>query len=193
MKRLILLFLLFSESFLLNAQISFYREELEFGLDSAFFSVKGNYFFRNEANREIRPVIYFPVGTAAVEKSIDTLIAFDVADPEHPFTVLVQDSVAHFEMKLPPDSRKQVVIYYRQRHDGHRARYILTSTQTWKRPLEYASYRLIAPKEIVISRFSLGPPKVSDFGTMQIYSWEKKNFMPAEDFRLIFSIKKTDR
>ena len=184
----LLIFLFFSSS--VRAQLDFFHEELEFGIDSVSFSVKGNYFFRNQSGREIKPVIYFPVGKTEGKNPIDKILVFDQKDPGHPYRVHVVDSVADFELAIPAFGQKQIVLYYRQQHDGKQVRYILTSTRHWKKPLEFASYKLVIQKNIKIRKFSMKPDKVSDFGNTRIYSWEKKNFMPTGEFTVLFTIKR---
>lgn len=189
MKRHLLLFCLLILTLAGKAQLDFYGEELEFGIDSLYFSVKGNYYFRNQAGREIMPVIYFPFCKSKWEKPVDTMFVFDQSDPGHPFKVNINDTVANFSLILQPFSQKQVVIYYRQHHDGQRVCYILTSTRNWGKPLEFATYRLVTSNIIKIQKISMIPDKISDFGNMTIYSWEKKNFMPEDDFTVLFNIK----
>lgn len=167
----------------LNAQRpEFFKEELEFGIDSVWFSVKGDYYFRNPSHTGIKPVIIFPVARVAGYKSIDTIFVLDTSDPAHQLVVTVQDTTAAFVIDLPAFSEKRIMIYYRQHHNGNEAKYILLSTKTWGKPLEKAVYHLLAEKKYQFSHFSLTPDNILDFDNVTIYSWERTNFMPDIDF-----------
>ena len=160
----------------------FFKEELEFGLDSVWFSVKGDYYFRNPSSKGIKPMIFFPVARSEGYPSIDTILIMDTSDPAHQLDVTVKDTIAGFMIDLPAFSEKRIMIYYRQRHNGREAKYILLSTKSWGKPLEKAVYHLLSDKKFHFSYFSLTPDNILDFGSVTIYSWERSNFMPDSDF-----------
>jgi hypothetical protein len=181
-RRLLFCFLLLISDIVVGQRIEFFKEELVFTLDSSCFSVNGDYFFRNPSNSNLDTRIFFPVSKTPGYSAIDTILIYDVTKPDHPLMVEVKDSVASFSLSFLPFSEKCVKIYYKQHHNRSRARYILMTTQHWKKPLELAKYSLITDKNISISHFSIPPDKSEDFGETRLYYWNRQQFMPDKDF-----------
>jgi hypothetical protein len=184
-----LFFLLcFCSAYVTGQRIEFYKEELAFSIDSACFSVNGDYYFRNQTNSFLDTRIFFPVDGTQGPKAIDTILIYDISEPMHPLLVEVKDSIASFSLSFVPFSEKCVKIYYRQHHDGTRARYILLTTRMWQKPLESAKYSLITNKNIIISSFSITPDQSEAFGETRLYYWNRKQFMPEKDFVFDFLV-----
>ena len=175
-------FLFLCSGFVVGQHIEFVREELVFTLDSSFFSVNGDYFFRNSSNADLSFRIFFPVSKTPGYNSFDTVLIYDVTKPGQPLKVEIKDSIASFLLNFLPFSEKCVKIYYKQHHNGSRARYILLTTQKWQKPLEIAKYSLITTKNINISHFSISPDRWENFGETRLYFWNRQQFMPDRDF-----------
>ena len=82
----------------------------------------------------------------------------------------------------------KINVFYRQKHLGDYVKYILTSTQSWGRPLEIAKYHLIFGKDIKIKSISYPPSDKLNFKDKNIYNWEMQNFMPEKEFEIWFEI-----
>jgi hypothetical protein len=100
----------------------------------------------------------------------------------------ISDTLGRFMINLPPYAYKMIRVFYRQRHNGTAARYILLTTKNWNKPLEDARYSLVIRKNIVIDQFSIAPDRSVDFGDTTVYYWKRKNFMPERDFEVKFRI-----
>jgi hypothetical protein len=184
-----LLFLLFlCSGFVFGQRIEFFMEELIFTLDSSSFSVNGDYYFRNPSSSALDVKIFFPVSKAPGYSAVDTMLIYDISRPTHPLTAEINDSVATFSLSFLPFSEKCVKIYYKQHHDGSRARYILLTTQKWRKPLASAKYSLIANKNIIVSHFSIPPDQSEDFGETRVYFWNRQQFIPEKDFLFDFLV-----
>jgi hypothetical protein len=188
-RQLLFFFLFLCSDFVVGQRIEFFKEELVFTLDSSFFSVNGDYFFRNPSNSDLNFRIFYPVSKTSGYSAIDTILIYDVTKPDHPLRVEIKDSVASFSLSFLPFSEKCVKIYYKQHHNGSRARYILLTTQKWQKPLELAKYSLITSKNISISHFSISPDRSEDFGETRLYFWNRQQFMPDRDFVIDFTNK----
>jgi hypothetical protein len=184
-----LLFLLFLYSgFVAGQRIEFFKEELVFTIDSSFFSVNGDYCFRNPSNSSLDVKIFFPVSKTPAYPAIDTMLIYDISRPSHPIMAEINDTVATFSLSFLPFSEKCVKIYYKQHHNGSWAKYILMTTQNWHKPLELAKYSLITSKNISISHFSISPDQSEDFGETRLYYWNRQQFMPEKDFVFDFLV-----
>lgn len=187
--RLIFLLILTGYIQLIQAQKpEFFREEISFGIDSLFFTVNGNYFFRNTTDVNHRYIIVYPVRSNNTAKPIDTIMVFDADDPGQLLKVRVKDTIATFEIVMSPRSVKNIRVFYRQYHNKREVRYILLTTRLWDKPFEQADYDLTIRKSLKIDAFSINPDFRVDFGETEIYYWKRENFMPERDFEVKFTL-----
>jgi len=189
MRLIIAAFLLFGAVIpVFSQQIDFYREEITFELDSLFFTVNGDYYFRNTSDNLLSPKVTFPIASSGSQRLLDTIMVFAQENLANPVPVTLKDTLARFTINLPPESERMFKVIYRQRHNGSAAKYILTSTNFWKKPIEDARYSLVVPHYIDITGFSIPPDSDTNFGDRRIYYWKKAQFMPDKEFILSFTI-----
>ncbi len=74
----------------------------------------------------------------------------------------------------------EVRCVYRQALHTTYARYIVTTTRHWQRPLSHARFEIYLPPGATPTRFSF-PFRVEQADGVQCYAYEAKSFMPAED------------
>lgn len=173
---------------LFSQDFDFFKEEIVFEIDSVFFTVNGDYYFRNNTGKDVSPLISYPVRSNDSRPPFDTIMVYDQSDPSTPVRVKIIDTAALFTIHLPPHAEKMIKVVYRQRHDGSGARYILLTTKLWNKAFEDARYSLVVRKSIVIQEFSFAPDRSVDFGDTTIYYWSRKNFMPEKDFEVRFKV-----
>lgn len=166
----------------------FFREEISFGIDSLYFTVNGNYFFRNTSDETRKYIIAYPVRSNNTSKPIDTIMVFDTDNPAQLLKVGVRDTLATFEIVMSPHSVKNILVFYRQFHNKREVRYILLTTRLWDKPFEKADYNLTIRKDIRIDGFSIDPDSRIDFGETEVFYWKRENFMPDKDFEAKFTL-----
>jgi len=188
-----LIIVLFLSNIAYAQKPEFFREDLSFGLDTAFFSVNGDYYFRNSSAEYHTYTIVFPVRSTNSVKPIDTILVFDHTDDDRMLKVSVKDTLATFVLDMSPHSEKIIKIIYRQRHDGKKARYILTTTKLWEKPFNKADYNLVVKKNIEITDFSIKPDSKIDFGDAVIYYWKREHYLPENDFEINFYLLKDNK
>ena len=186
---LLLSFLLLTQT-LIAQSFDFYKEEISFGIDPVFFSVSGDYYFRNNTGRMLSPEITYPVRKSAPGKPFDTVMAYDVSGQALSLKMTITDTIALFKINLPPYAHKMIRVIYRQRHNGTEARYILLTTKKWNKSLEEARYSLVIRKNIIVDHFSIAPDRSVEFGDTTVYYWKRKNFMPDRDFEVKFRVRR---
>ncbi len=76
-------------------------------------------------------------------------------------------------------------IAYRQTLRGNTAKYIISTANSWGKPLVYASYGLRVADGITVTKLPF-PPQAS-YGSE--YEWMFENFSPVSEFELEFSYK----
>lgn len=180
--------LLFFAGKVFSQQVDFFREEISFELDSLFFTVNGEFYFRNNSDQLLSPMVTFPIGRVEGEKQLDTILVFAQEDLVNPLPVQIRDTIVKFTIYLPPGEERLFKVLYKQRHNGHSARYILTTTAFWKKPLEHAAYSLFYPGYIMIRSFSIPPDAKRDFEGARIYTWTRRAFLPTKDFQVDFIV-----
>jgi hypothetical protein len=74
----------------------------------------------------------------------------------------------------------EVRCIYRQALRTQYARYIVTTTRYWQRPLSHARFEIYLPKGAVPTHFSF-PFQAQHEGGVQYYVYEAEQFMPTED------------
>src|SRR3989339_150088 len=95
--------------------------------------------------------------------------------------ILLLMVITHSRIKVLPDSETTIKVSYRQKLTSEEMKYILTSTQSWKQPLEKAEYKILLTKKFELTNLSLKPDKKDSNSTYNIYYITKENFMPETD------------
>jgi len=143
--------------------------------------VEGTYFFTNrtEATRS-QPVIYpLPV------------------DPLHPFpheiTVFAAGETlaatkdghnVRFFLTLPPGRETSFVVDYEQLCLDSTACYIVTTTGTWRRPIDRAEFEIYVPEEIVLGEVTYAADATVARGKTLVYRFARRGFTPDRDLCL---------
>ncbi|HAN00676.1 MAG TPA: hypothetical protein DCQ26_18940 [Marinilabiliales bacterium] len=163
--------------------LTFYRESLNFEIDSSHFYVSGMYFLRNPNTKPGTTRILYPYvyETSQIETiSVVNLLTMKKLD------VLPVKKGHSFQLQVPGNDSVVLHIKYSHQHDGTRATYILTTTKFWHRPFDEADYTLRVKKGIVVEKLFL-PPDTTWIDLDYIYyHWKRRNFMPESDFTIEF-------
>ncbi len=158
--------------------VSFFEEHIDFQLDKGYFIVNGIFSFYNKDNQTVNQRIVFPFADKATE--IDSIRIVNLNTHKRiQFKRL--DSSVSFDFMLLPNDTVDLNIYYRQKISTVN-KYIITSTQSWKRPLDKAVYTLTTAKNLTIKSFSYKPDSMYFALDKKVYVWEKRQFMPSVEF-----------
>lgn len=185
----ILSLLIFSTniSVLSQKKLVFAEEYIDFAIDSNSFIVNGVYVFENLFSEPVIRNIAFPFGVSS--SVIDSIRILDI-NTQRRVQYRTKDEHIEFTIAVPPEGKILLNIYYTQ-PIREKNIYILTSTQTWQKPLKLAKYALtIKPKQYQVNEFSYSVDS-SNFNNngQQIYYWTKKDFMPDKDFEVTLNNK----
>ncbi len=177
--RILILVQLLLASVASGQAVDFFREDITFRLSSRSLVVDGYYWFCNHSDRNLERVIFYPLNGKA--GSVDSAGVSDAAGGEKKEIFDRTSEGFAFVLRLSADDTAVYRITYRQRISGDSAMYILRSTRTWNKPLEWAQYKLVVDSSLVITRFSYQPDKVYAIGDRTIYYWKRVRFMPDRD------------
>jgi hypothetical protein len=183
----ILIFLLLSLSPLLrvNSQtLQFYREDIVFKVNETSATTDAVYHFCSIGKEEIRTALFYPFPENTMEL-IDSIVIINAKTGG----IMPQrkgKSGVFFDISVPSYGQASYRVFFRQKLIEHHFRYILTSTESWGRALDFANFELQVP--VIISVDSLSFPADTAFikNNLQYFLWKKKDFMPGKDFEVWF-------
>jgi hypothetical protein len=182
-KRLSIIVTLFSVIASLQCKnIEFYREDLTFTLTKSHLTVDGNYFFRNDTDKSGSYLLYYPYPGDSIMGYVDSTFALDSNNKL--CKVSERKDGMTFSVKIAAHDTTVCRIGYRQSLNGHSARYILTTTQSWGKPFKEVSYSVISNLKHL--KFNYKPDSIQKKGRGKMYRWHKTNFMPDKDFIIYF-------
>jgi hypothetical protein len=160
--------------------VSFFEEHIDFTLDTDYFIINGIYSFSNETESEVSQQIIFPFADKTA--MIDSIRIINLSTERKIQFNRLENSVLFNFMLLPKDT-VDVNIFYRQKISTVN-KYIITSTQSWGKPLETAVYTLTTDKNLKIKSFTYVPDSIRDTVNKRLYIWKKQHFMPKIDFEI---------
>ena len=166
-------------------QVEFFGESLRFIVNDDHVNVQGLYFFRNTGEKEVNQAIYYPIPTPNNLRDVDEIEVVQLGKREVVSHVQLDKGI-RFGIKIEPGKEAGYRIEYRQKHDGNRFSYILTSTQAWGKSLEFAYFDMEIAKEKTIKFFSYTPDTVQYRNNTAQYSWILRDFIPKQDFIVEF-------
>jgi hypothetical protein len=174
-----LLFVIYAQ----GQQLSFYRESLNFELDSTNFYVSGMYFLRNGDEKPVKTKIFYPY--VYDTKLIDTLSVYNCNTMEYLRTFTGKKG-HWFNLEVAASDSVLLHIKYNHKHNDTLVTYILLSTQYWKKPFNQADYTLRVMDVIEIEKLFLPVDTTWVESNYTYYQWRRCNYMPATDFTIDF-------
>lgn len=180
------LFVLLSLAFLAASlsALNFEAEELSFSLEKGFWEMDGLFYFANYTAEPVSKVIFFPVPQDSLNLAPELIsLGLSLADSLASCTLLNQfEEGFTFSLSMPEQHFCAVRIVYRQKLLGNTAKYIISSANTWGKPLRFASYSLRLGKGLELSKLPFANP-VHKEGLLY---WEFRDFRPETEFELQF-------
>jgi len=144
----------------------------------------GLFHFANYAEYPSSTSIYFPIPEDSLSLQPE-LMLLEVVDDSLATCRLVKQGKGGFSFVLDMPARHfcTLRIAYRQTLLGNTAKYIISTANSWGKPLAYASYVLEVGYGISITKAPF-PPQQSCGNE---YEWMFENFSPVSEFELEFS------
>jgi len=182
---IVIFFLLIFFSLSAADDLTFKAEKINFRLERDCFYVGGTYYFENQTSEEINRLLFYPFPMDSTYATPDSLFAVNLTDNRSVICSATEKGFS-FTVNIETAGVDSIRLGYRQLIKGSKAEYILTSTASWKRPLEKAEYTLTIPAGLKIQNFSYLPDRMETKGEELIFFWEKTNFMPDQNFVVEF-------
>jgi len=116
--------------------LQFSSEAIEITISDGYAVVNGDYTFNNISENEINRTLFYPFPVSQSYPFPDSIFISDKNNKKIPF--IKSSSGIYFSINIPSDSETAIKISYYQKLNSDEMKYILTSTQKWKHPLQKA-------------------------------------------------------
>jgi len=136
--------------------------------------VRGMYYFTCTASDPLIAGIFYPFPVDSANLYPDS-----VEIPGYRFTA--SDSGVSFRMKFTPGAEDSFFAYYRQPLCAGSARYIVTSTRRWRRPIDLARFRVMVPASFQDVKLSFRPDSTVKSDSTTTYFFTRRRFYPDRD------------
>jgi hypothetical protein len=168
----------------LSQDLQFYREDIVFKVSADNVVTDATYNFCNLGEKDVKTPLFYPFPEKTREL-IDSIIITDLkADTILPFREGM--SGVFFPVSVKAYGQAAYRVYFRQKLSENKFTYILTSTETWGRALEFANFELQVPAGITVDSLSYPPDSAFIKNDVQYFFWKKKDFLPKKDFEVFF-------
>jgi hypothetical protein len=163
--------------------VHFVRERIGIAVYPEEVRVEGRYVYRNPWPFPVVQGFSIPLPVDADHPIPTEFSAARLESDAAPIPVRNILGQHSFELRLRAHEEVQVVVQYRQFAPTRDARYLLTTTRPWRRPLEHAVYTL-TPHGVALtgSNYALRPDGQG------VLAFERSDFMPPDDWRFSWEV-----
>ncbi len=167
-----------------NAQhkIEFVSEDITFEIKNDTFFVNGTYFFKNIKDSCSKITISYPFPENKYMGCVKNFELYTDTNKTKYSLIDISNKRTLFTSEHCDSNMFFFNIKYQQQLLKDTAKYILTTTKNWHKPLHTADYKLIVPSDMKIIFFSYYPDTELLIEDKKIYIWHKINFYPDKDF-----------
>jgi hypothetical protein len=161
----------------------FVAEDLQFIVSDTLCQMQGCYQFENKSGQTNKARLFYPFH---LDQDSPFPKAYEVrlGEEKTPTPVFVQPRGISFMIEIAPESRQQVWVSYTQAIHNQDFTYILKTTQSWKRPLEHASYEIRIPRHLSLTFCSHEIDTTVQQTDFLIHRIVRENFLPSRDLQI---------
>jgi hypothetical protein len=163
--------------------LSFEAEELQFYLHKGYWEMDGLFHFANYADSTVSSPIYFPIPEDSLSLHPE-ILALEVVEDSLATCMLssLRTGGFGFVLSMPAKHFCTLRIAYRQVLKGNIATYIISTANSWGKPLGFAGYTLKVAAGISITKLPF--PLQQHYG--ETYYWDFTDFRPECEFEVHF-------
>jgi hypothetical protein len=168
----------------LGRSVDFVYEKIIIEIEPPEMTVTGLYRFQNRFPFGITLPMLYPFPVDEYQDFPHEISARSItADGRQPleFAWRRNDNAIRLSVTAAGESSAEMEVAYSQKLKGKQARYILTTTKAWGRPLKSADYELILPEHLEIRSISFPFNRTKNVSGKRFYFSHKDNFMPDTD------------
>jgi hypothetical protein len=170
-----------------KTSIEFFKEEITLSVNDSEAVIHGIYFFRNNTEQGGDFPVLFPFYVDSLSL-FPHLIRPYIMDSNKvvdiKFRSVEKANSISFTIPLKPKSITTWYFDYSQKIKASRARYIITSTNAWGKPLQEATYKFIAPCGFDNIKTWPGADTSYREGPDMIFLVHLRDFLPQKDMEI---------
>lgn len=177
-----------------KGQVEFFKEEITMTVTDSTTAVSGVYYFRNNTEKDRPYTVFFPFYVDPAVSFPHRIDAYAIDDGDTltiDFETLDSLNAVRLGIPLKPNEVTVWHLDYIQRIESDYARYILTTTRAWKKPLEQADFKFIIPTDFAILEIWPKPSGVrrivgatADEPARLELTSRQFDFMPGQDMKI---------
>jgi hypothetical protein len=171
----------------LKAPVDFFKEQITLKIDDSTCYISGVYYFRNNRDYTGTFPVAFPFYIDSLTLYPDTMAAYFIDNLDTlPISTRRNIKGGLAVLNIPVKSREITCWHldYKQRIKSSRAVYIITSTASWGKPLEDATYEFIVPANYKNIVTWPEPDTIINQDSYFEYISHKTDFMPRHDMEI---------
>lgn len=169
----------------------FEGEKLSFSIQresptELIWEVEGVYYFSNLSDRPLSTPIAFPIPSSeGLERAlINDLHLIDPPDSAAVKLISQSDSGILFRLDLPARGFAALQLSYSQKLIGKQVGYILSTANSWGRPLPYCQIELFVQSGIDLIEPPFPDAQIIQGEEGSVYLWQFVDFVPEGEFVL---------
>ena len=173
-----------------TSSVDFYQEEITLTVDDSLARVEGVYHFRNNTGHDLVKPVIFPFYIDSVTQYPHEIEVFyiDSIGERQNIEFKERPERGCIAIRIPLAANPENIWYlnYGQKISSKRAVYIITSTATWKKPLEQGTYTFITPQ--YFNEVTVWPEADTIYTTdsLTYRQCAKQSFMPMREMEIIW-------
>jgi hypothetical protein len=152
----------------------FVGEEVSLTLNGLCLEVSGTYYFENLTDKRVRAILFYPFPLSSYEHYPEWIEVYGADFRE------VQEGIV-LEFNLDRRAFGVIRVEYEQSLDSLCGRYILTTTKSWREPLDWAIYEVRVPKDVSEVHISLPILEVHEDSLSRLFRSTFFKFLPKRD------------
>ncbi|MBC8376828.1 MAG: hypothetical protein H8E26_12345 [FCB group bacterium] len=167
----------------------FLGEDLVFYVSDSLCVMRGEYHFLNPTEEAIKTRLFYPLPVSEQLPFPDMIQVRSLESGVH-LPIMGADSGVSFVLEMDAASEANIHVEYWQTTEDHVFEYILTSSQTWGRSLEWANYEIHVPDHLQLEYCSLDIDTSWIEIEKKVYLISRENYLPVNDFKIQWGINK---
>lgn len=165
--------------------VEFTKEKIEIFLSDEIMKLKGTYYFKNLTSSFLKTSVFypFPIDKEHLYPTEIKIYKWKI-DKKNKVNFVKSDKGVLWTVEIEANKITKYIVIYKQPIKTKNATYILTTTQAWNKPLEYAKFIIHIPKIFKNIEIPYSIDKIFSKGENIIYEFTRTNFLPTKDLTI---------
>ncbi len=165
----------------------FLGEDLVFYVSDSLCVMRGEYHFMNPSEEAVKTRLFYPFPVTEQLPFPDMIEVLSLETGNH-LPVRGADKGVSFALEIDAVSEANIHVEYWQVAEANIFEYILTSTQTWSRALEWANYEIHVPEHLQLEYCSLGIDTSWVDIEEVVYLISREKYRPVKDLKIRWGV-----